>query len=568
MILEKIKKQIAKEINKALGKDLVQASDFMYPPNSDMGDLSLPLFKIAKKLEQSPSDVGQKLVSELNSEKLKLSSITLVGPYLNFKLEKENLAKEVLKEIEKQKDKYGERKNKKKERVMIEYTNANTHKQYHVGHVRNLCFGDSVAKCLAANGDKVFGVSYINDFGIHTAKALWALEEFYKNAEIPKDKGAFLGEVYVRASLEMKESKTAKGMVEGIMKKIESRQGKEYKKWQETRQWTIDQFDKIYEKMGIKLEHIFYENEFIDEGREIVKKLLKKEILRESQGAIIVDLEKYGLGVQVVLRSDKTATYIVADLSLAKEKFKKYKLDKSIYITDNRQNLHFKQLFKVLELMGYRQKLVHLGHDFVKLPSGMIASRTGNVMTFEELYKALSDKIKTETKERHDNWSVNQVDTVAHKLTIGTIKFEMLKVGADQVITFDIKKALSFQGYTAAYLQYTYARINSIIKKSKLKIKSEKIDYSKLIETEEHELILKMAKYPETIRRAGTYYNPAEIAKYLFELAQIFNDYYHKFSILKAEEETKLARLALIININQVIKNGLKLLSIETLEEM
>ncbi|MEA3450014.1 MAG: arginine--tRNA ligase [Patescibacteria group bacterium] len=561
-ILNKIKNDIAKSLNIALNVKLVKAQDIVYPPNAEMGDLSLPCFD-----QQVFGDDLSKLTAIVNGLDF-VKGVSLAGKFMNISLDKEYIIKKICSEIIKDKKKYGRNKSGKKKRTMIEFTNANTHKQYHVGHVRNLCFGDSITKILNANGYKTFPVSYINDFGTHVAKTLWALDEFYKDEEIPENKGEFLGEVYARASKELEENKLGKQMVEGMMKKIEARKGKEYEKWQETRQWTIEQSEQIYRKMNVALEHIFYESEFIDEGRAIVNKLIKKRILRESQGAVIADLEKYDLGVQVVLRSDGTATYIVADLALAQAKFEKYKLDTSIYITDNRQSLHFKQMFKILELIGYKQKLVHLTHDFVKLPGGMIASRTGNIITFEELYQALFEKIITETTKRHDDWEEERIKVVAHILSVATIKFEMNKIGADQVITFDIKKALSFQGYTAAYLLYTYARIKSIFKKSGLKDDIKKINSKLLREAMEYRLIFKLAKYPEVVARAGAEYKPSEIARYLFELAQNFNDYYHQISVLKAEEEIKLARLGLLLSVAQVLENGFGLLGIETVEEM
>jgi arginyl-tRNA synthetase len=558
-----IKSNIAKSLNKVLGTKAVKPDDIVYPPNPEMGDLSLPCFNTGI----FGNDLGELASAVAEQETVK--GVNWAGKFMNIALDKKQIIKKTLTEIEKEKVEYGKNNNGKNERVMIEFTNANTHKQYHVGHVRNLCFGNAITKILDANGYKVFPVSYINDFGIHVAKTLWALSEFYQDKEIPENKGAFLGEVYVRASDELKESKLGKQLVEAMMKKIEAREGAEYKQWQETREWTIAQFDSIYRKMNIKLEHIFYENEFIDQGRQIVNDLIKKGILRESDGAIIADLEKYGLGVQVVLRSDGTATYIVADLSLAREKFKKYKLDTSIYITDNRQSLHFKQMFKVLELMGYKQKLIHLTHDFVKLPGGMIASRTGNVITFEELYDALFKKIRTETRKRHDDWAEEQIETVARILSVATIKFEMNKIGADQVITFDIEKALSFQGYTAAYLLYTYARIKSIFKKAGIDQPEFKTaDAGHLKEAIEYQLIFKLAKYPELVARAGNEYDPSEISKYLFDLSQTFNDYYHQIPVIKADTDVKQARLFLLNAVAQVLENGLALLGIETVEEM
>jgi arginyl-tRNA synthetase len=571
--LDKLKKEIAEIVNQSLGSDIVQASDLAYPPNHTMGDLSLPCFVIAKQNGKNPAEVAESLVAslgeKLSSTKSKIATISTAGPYLNFKFKKENLVFEVLGEIKKQHEKYGHNNSGERQKTMIEYSNVNTHKEYHVGHLRNVCFGDSVHRIMLANDYESIPVSYINDFGIHVAKTLWAYLEYYKDTELPENKGQFLGEVYVRSNKESKDKPHIKELINFMMKKIESRKGTEYELWKKTREWSIAQFDTIYKELDINFEKIYYESEFVDEGRDLVDELLAKKILKYSEGAVIADLEEQDLGVLVFLRSDGTATYPVADLALAKRKFDEFGLDASLYVVDVRQVLHFKQLFFVLKQMGYRQAMIHLGHDFVKLPDGMMSSRSGNTITYNDLKKLLTDKIREETINKHQDWDRERVEKVVRTLTRAVIKFEMLKTGAQQTITFDIEQALSFQGFTAAYLLYSSARISSIVKKSELSekkiLKTENII---LDEDQEHELIIKLAKYPDIVKQSAKNFDPSVIAKYIFELAQDFNDYYHSVVILKAEKEKISSKLLLILGIQQVLTNGLLLLGIETIEEM
>jgi arginyl-tRNA synthetase len=561
--IDKIKSAVAAEINKTLGEELVSISDLIYPPNAEMGDLSLPLFKIAKKTGKNPAQIAGELVSL----KIKaISGLSATGPYLNFKFNVQDLAAGIMGEVLDLKKEYGKNNFGRGRKIMIEYSNANTHKEYHIGHLRNICYGDAVSRLLAANGNASIPVSYINDFGIHVAKTLWAYMEFYKDAELPENKGEFLGRVYVRASKESKDNKIAKQMIELIMKKIESCAGAEYDLWRTTRHWSIEQFDKIYNELGVEFKATYYESEVIDEGREIVEDMRKKGILKESQGALIADLEEYNLGVLMFLRSDGTALYPVADTALAKRKAEEFAPDESVYVTDIRQNLHFRQLFKVLELYGIKNKLTNLGYDIVKLPSGMMSSRSGNVITYAELRDELFKKAKEETAKRHTDWSSDKIENVAKTISFGAMKFEMLKVGADQVIVFDINKALSFSGFTAAYLQYTCARLKSIFRKAG-EIKKN-IDFSLFKEKEEAGLLIKVAKYPEAIARAGEEYDPSAISKYIFELAQIANDYYHKIPVLKAEKDTRDARLLLLAAAALVLESGLDLLGISSVEEM
>ncbi len=565
--LEKIKKDLAVKINQSLKIRIIKASDLTYPPDVKMGDLSLACFAVAKEIKKTPAEVASLIVNRVKTGD-KIAAVRTAGPYVNFVLQKNEVINEVINEVRKKRENYGRDKNGRNKKIMLEFSNGNTHKELHIGHLRNICLGDSLTKILTANGFQSIPISYINDFGIHVAKTLWAYSEFYKNEPLPENKGYFLGKIYVKACQELEKDSAGKATVNFVMKKIESRQGEEYKLWQKTREWSIEQFAKIYNELNVKFVRTFYESDVIDEGQKIVKKLLREGILKISDGAVIADLEKYNLGVLVVLRSDGTATYPVADLALASEKFKKFKLDKSIYIVDIRQALYFKQLFKILELMGYKKEMIHLGYEFLKLPTGMMSSRTGHVITFEDLRDQIFVKAQEETKARHQDWNEEKIKNVARILALGAMKFEMIKVSADQVITFDISKALSFSGYTAAYLQYTYARFDSILRKAQEIKTKKKSDFSYLSDVKEGELIMKVAKYPEVVVRAGCEYSPSEIAKYLFELAQTANDYYHLAPVLKAEDDVRIARLALIDSINQILQNGLDLLGIEVIKEM
>ncbi|MDD4901992.1 MAG: arginine--tRNA ligase [Patescibacteria group bacterium] len=574
---EKIKEEIVANINAVLGENLAAADDLIIPPKPEFGDLGIPLFALAKKTGKTPNEVSEAILNGIKFNETIIGA-KAAGPYLNFFLDKKNLVKNVITEIDKEEEKFGRNKTGAKEKIVLEFSNVNTHKEYHVGHLRNICYGDAVTKILNANGFEAVPISYVNDFGIHVAKALWDYAAFIreklggKNIEaLPEaERGFLLGKMYVDASNKEKDDPVAAQMIAGWKQKIENRSGEEYELWKKTRLWSIAQFDLIYRDLGVKFDDILYESDFVERGKEKVKELLKKGILRESEGAIIADLENCGLGVLVVIRSNGTASYAVGDLALAEEKHQRYKPSRSIYVVDIRQELYFRQLFKILAASGFKEKLIHLPFDFVKLPSGMMASRTGNVITYLELKNDLLAKCETETKKRHDDWPEGKIKENALKIGLGAAKFEMLKVGAKSIITFDIAKALSLEGYTSAYIQYAYARIKSILRKVKNeKQKTKNLNFEKLVEEKEIALIKKLAVYPEIVAAAGKDYDPSMIAKYVYEVAQMLNDYYHAVPVLQAvEEEIKFARLALLSSVAQVIKNGLNLLGIETVEEM
>jgi arginyl-tRNA synthetase len=554
-------------VDKLDQKDLV----FSYPPSSKMGDLSLTCFEVAKRNHKDPVKLASLWAKKINQDKSLLkyfSEVKSTGPYVNFFLSLQILADRIILEIKAEKDKYGQNSQGQGAKVMVEYSNGNTHKEYHVGHLRNIAYGDAVSNILEANGFNSIRVSYINDFGIHTAKTIWNWKNNPEYLNRPEPKGFLLGRCYAEASERINDRPEYKLEVAKIMHDIESRQGENYNLWKETRSWSIDYFSSIYKELGVKFEKIFYESELIDEGLSMVESLLKKGILKKSDGAVIADLEKYDLGILPVIRSDKTALYSVADLALAVNKFSLYNLSESIYVVDVRQSLYFKQLFKVLKLLGYKQKLVHLPYEFVTLPEGMMSSRNGNVITYCDLKEKIKNKLEKETKVRREDWTNVEIEKTVEALTIAVIKFEMLKVGADKTIVFNLEEALKFDGYTACYLEYSYARLKSILRKEGSTYFSGKANLSFLQESKEKELLIELAKYPEVVALAGEKKNPSEIAKYLFELAQISNNYYHAVNVLKADKKVKKARLLLIKAVTQTLKNGFDMLGLPVLEEM
>lgn len=567
-VLDHIKEELAERVNKVLEKKIVTSSSFVTPPDSKLGDLTLPCFVIAKEFNQNPVMMAQKISEGLVNDKL-IEDNSSTGPYVNITLAT-LVVGDFIKEIQKQGLEYGNNTLGKKKRVMLEYANGNTHKEYHVGHLRNIVFGDAVNRILSANGYTSIPVSYINDFGIHVAKTLW----HYLNThpEEPKgNKGYFLGQLYAQAVKTMEENPAAKAEVGVVMKAIESRKGEIYDLWKKTRQWSLDQFEDINKELGVEFTTTFYENEFIADGLKMVEKLKKEGILIQSQGAIIADLEKYNLGILVVIRSDGTALYPVADFALTTHKVKKYKLDTSLWIVDIRQGQYLHQMFKVLELAGLKAKLAHLPYEFVKLPSGMMSSRSGNIISYEDLKEEALRKTTEEIMKRHSDWNKDKIETVSRVLAFGALKFEMVKVSGEKVITFDMETALRFDGYTAAYLQYTYARIQSLQRKVSHEVDVTKGDFLTLQKKREKDIALMLGHFSEVVITAGTSYQPSEIARYLYEMAQLFNEYYHEVPILNdtsISPSLAKARLDLVAAVGIIIKRGLGLLGIDTVTEM
>lgn len=564
MFLEEFKSRVAAALR-------LEAPVFSYPPRPELGNLSLACFGAAQERQEAPAVTAAALAVFLNNDeafKQCCQEIKAVGPYINFYFRPAYLAGSVLRDIRLAAGEYGYNQTGSGRKVMLEYSNGNTHKEYHIGHLRNISYGHAVKRLLTANGWQALPVSYINDFGIHVAKTIWGWRRHPEYEASSEPRGYLLGRCYAAASQELIDNEAGKQEVVAIMKEIESRQGDNYRLWERTRQWSIDYFDSIYRELGIYFHNFFYESKLIAAGQEIVDDLVRKGILKKSEGAIIADLEPYGLGVLPIIRSDGTALYPVADLALAKEKFSRYGLDESIYIVDVRQSLYFKQLFHLIGQLGQTGVMRHLTYDFVTLPEGMMASRTGNVVTYTDLMSRVKARLTEETRRRHPDWPDKRVGAAVQKLAVATVKFEMIKVSADRIITFNIEEALRFDGFTACYLQYGYVRLRRVLQKGGWRRWLIRPDFSRLSDEKEMRLLIMIARYPEVVAAAGQKYNPSELAKFLFELVQAFNDYYQATPILKAAGATRSARLALIKGVARVLENGYRILGMQVLDEM
>jgi len=565
-IILKIKKQIIDLIAQAIEVDFdLHKLEVVVPPDSMMVDLAVPCFYLSKITRQSPNQIAQELAEKINSGGV-IKEIKNIGAYLNFFIDPEILGKSVNNEIQKNKDIYGGAKNSPK-KIMLEFSQPNTHKEFHVGHLRNAILGNSLVNILRFSGHKVTAVNYIGDIGAHVAKCLWAYDKFYSAKELPENKGKFLGQVYTDGSQKIESNLEYKKEVDEVLQKLETGDKKWTALWKKTRKWSLDDFDRIYKILGVKFDHFFYESEVEKPGKKMVAELLEQGVAQKSEGAVIIDLEKYHLKQFLLLKSDGSSLYSTKELALAKLKFEKFKIDESIVVVDSRQSFYLQQFFKTMEVIGFDKKMIHIPYEFVTLKDGAMASRKGNVVLFEDFYNQVVDRATIETKNRHEDWPEKKINEVARKIALSAIKFNMLKVGNNSVITFDIDEALSFDGFSGPYIQYTCSRISSVLKKAKVTTFST-IDYSKLNSDLEKEILLQLASFPEVVAESAKNYDPSQVAKYLFDLAKLFSAFYQKSPIINSTKEIKEARLILVDSIRKVLINGLDLLGIEPLDQM
>ena len=532
------------------------------PPSPALGDFAFPCFVLSKKLKKNPNEIAQSLAEKI--PKKGFEKVEAKGPYLNFFVDKNTLAEKTLSEILKKKEKYGSLDTGKGKTVMIEFSQPNTHKAFHIGHVRGTSLGESLSRILEYSGTKVIRANYMGDTGMHIAKWIWCYEKYHSNEKL-KDDESWIADIYVDSIKKLKEHPEFQEEANEINRKLEDKSDKELKKlWEKTRKLSLDAFERIYKEFDTKFDKYFFESEVEIEGKKISKELVRKKIAKISEGATIVDLKKYNLGVWVLLRSDETALYSAKDLALAKRKFEEFKLDKSIYIVGNAQRLHFYQLFKTLELMkfGNQDKFRYIPVMEVRFPWGKMSSRTGDNILYSNFKGELMKEVKKQL-EKKEKLSEQNLEKRALAITISALKYSMLKQDVSKNFIFNKDEAMKFEGNTGPYLLYTYARAKSILRKAKSK--KFKLEIPKLDETEK-KLISQLSSFPEIVNKVQESFAPNLIANYAYVLSQSFNEFYHSHQVIGSENENFL--LALVETSSQVLKNALNLLGIEVLEKM
>ncbi len=568
-----LKEQVAETLAKALELNEPMVLELLeVPPDEHLGDYALPCFSFAKAEKKSPVEIAKAFASRL--ERGLIKEARAVGPYLNLFLDQERVMREIITNVLEEAEEYGADK-KQQEKVMIEYSQPNTHKAFHVGHLRGTSIGEALARILRHRGYEVVQANYSGDTGMHVAKWLWCYQHYHAGEEAPEEPGErarWLASIYVEAVKRLEKEPEAELAVRELNRTLdEGKDEKLMKLWQRTRQWSIEAFERIYEELGAHFDVWWFEREFEARGKELSKELVERGIAKKSDGAIIVDLEERGLGVWVLLRNDGTPLYSAKDLALAEKKFKEYDITRSIYVVGQAQALHLRQLFTTLELMGFphAEKCFHLGFEEVRLPTGKMSSRTGQNILYEDLRDEVFSYTEAEVRKRHEQWSDEQVARVVKAVAVCALKFEMLYRDHNKPIVFETSKVCSFEGDTGPYLQYTHARCNSILKRLKKnpEVSAEVTGASfKNLGLPEYRVVKELERFPTVLQEVATSHYPEHLAKYALELAKRFNSFYHECKVIgdPAEQE----RALLVSATRQVLRLSLTLLGIEAPDEM
>ena len=545
--------------------------------------------------KKSPEQTGEDLGKYLTDNIEEINSFNVIKGFLNLELS-QNFWLDQFKTAW-QNESFGIRlPDKNSKTVLVEYSSPNTNKPLHLGHIRNNLLGYSIAKIFEANNNKVIKTNIVNDRGIHICKSMLAWQK-WGNGETPESsgmKGDFLvGKYYVKFDQEYKKEiqqlisegkskeeaeQNARLILQAreMLRKWEAGDDEVVALWKKMNNWVYDGFDVTYKKLGVDFDKIYYESDTYKVGKELVLKGLEKgKLIKEEDGSVWADLTNKGLDKKILLRSDGTSVYMTQDIGTAYLRYKDYQFDKHVYVVGNEQDYHFKVLKIVLEELGFpwAKNIQHLSYGMVELPEGKMKSREGTVVDADDLIADMVSTARQISQElgKLDGLSNEEIEKIIHTIALGALKYFLLKVDPKKNMVFNPKESIDFNGNTGPFIQYTYARIQSLARKAaENKLDTESYQKEKLnLDTKEVQLIKSINKFAVIVSEAGENQNPAIIANYVYELVKEYNQFYHDFSILKEEnEDLKRFRLQLSVLTGRVIKQAMALLGIDVPEKM
>lgn len=537
-------------------------SSIALPPNSEMGDYALPCFKFAKVLRKSPAIIAEDLKSAYITDDV-ISEVSAINGYLNFKVNKIGLTKAVLNDIITEGAKYGSSVVGSGKTICIDYSSVNIAKPFHIGHLSTTVIGGALYKLYKFLGYNVVGINHLGDYGTQFGKLICAYKHWGNKDEVERGGIHAINDLYVRFNNDADESMEREAREYFRLIESGDKEANEIFEW--FKSLTLKYVNGIYEKLGVTFDSYAGERFYTDKMQPVIDELREKNLLKESEGAKIVDLDKYGMPPCLILRSDGASLYATRDLAAAFYRKKTYGFHKCLYVVAYQQNLHFKQIFKVLELMGYEwaKDMVHVAYGMVSLEDGAMSTRKGKVIWLEDVINKCVEKAFAVIQEKNPN--LENKSEIAEKVGIGAVIFGALYNNKIKDIVFSYDKVLSFEGETSVYVQYTCARANSVLMKSG-NVGTVPENYQP--NSQEFEVVKQLAAFPEILTEAADKYEPCYIARYAVDLSQKFNKFYFDCKILTAEGDAKSFRLALTQAVLQTLKNALSILGIGVPDKM
>lgn len=549
------------------------------PPQKELGDYAFPCFILAKTLHKAPAVISQELTGEVSLTEGGVFTVKNAGPYLNFYIDRAKYAYDTVSGILDAGDKIGASAEGEGQNVIVEYSSPNIAKPFHVGHAFTTILGNSLARIYDRLGYNVIRMNHLGDYGTQfgkliTAYRLWGDQEALDKSPIDE-----LLRIYVKFHEEAKKDDSLNDTARENFKKLEDGCPEEVALWQKFRDMSLVVFNKLYDRMGVSFDNYNGESFYSDKIPAVVDMLKDKGLLEESEGAQVVKLDEYNLPPCIILKSDGTTIYASRDIAAVLYRHDTYNFDKNIYVVGTPQALHFRQVFSVLKKAGYNfaDNCVHVGFGLVKFKDMVFSTREGNIVLLEDLLDAAVNKtrevIEENAKARGQDMTAEEIDEIAEKVGIGAVIYTYVKAGREKDIIFSWEEMLNFNGNSAPYLMYTYARIRSIMRKAEdagIKPSSDEEVLGTLTSDDAYEVISCLAGFEADVKKAASIYEPFIISRKLFETASAFNSFYNNSRILSDDvpEKDKKARLALCEAVSDVLKSGLYLLGIETVERM
>lgn len=564
------KKMISEKIAKVTELDSKELEEYIeIPPNSEMGDYAFPCFKLAKALRKAPPTIAEEIKSKIELDE-KISKLDVAGGYLNFYINKEILAKEVLEEINNKGEKFGSSNEGEGKTVLVEYSSPNIAKPFHIGHLRTTIIGASLYKIYKFLGYNTIGINHLGDYGTQFGKLIEGYKRWGSEYNIDENPIEELMKIYIRINDLCKEDESVLDACRENFRLLE--QGDKYcvDLWEKFRDVSLQEFNRIYDLLGVKFDSIKGEASYSDSWGEIVEILDKAGVLKESEGAKIVDLENQGKGVCMITKSNGSTIYATRDLAAVRYRAKTYNFDKCLYVVAYEQALHFKQIFEVAKYLDIPEKckngLEHVQYGMVRLTTGKMSTREGNVVKVEDLLKESISRVEEIINEKDPN--MENKEEQAKKIGIGAVIFNNLSTTIIKDQVFDWAQVLNFNGETGPYIQYIYVRTKSVLEKAGGIPSFEAVNASKLMDSSSLEVLKNLYKFREILEQVTSKNEPSILARYLIDLSQSYSNFYNDNKIIDDDKEIQNARVYLSYCVGNVIKIGASLLGIEMPDRM
>jgi len=560
------KKVIAERIKEHIDLELEVIEGLIeIPPKPEMGDYAFPCFQLAKSFRKAPNMISEELKTKVNREGFE--KVEALGPYLNFFMDKGSFAKGTIHKIILEGDSYGASEIGKGKNITIDFSSPNIAKPFHVGHLFSTAIGNALYKMFNSQGYNSIGINHLGDWGTQFGKLISAYKRWVDEAALENEPIKELLRIYVKFHDEAEKDPSLEDEGRMYFKKLEDGSQKEVALWEKFKNQSLREFESVYKLLGVNFDSYAGESFYNDKMDSVVKELEEKNLLVESNGAKVVMLEEENMPPCIILKGDGATIYATRDLAAAFYRKKTYNFYKSIYVVGSPQALHFKQVFKTIEKMGYdwAKDCEHVGFGLVKFADRKLSTRKGEVIFLEELLNESISKTLEIINEK--NPDLDNKEEVAEKVGIGAVIFTYLKNKREKDIVFNWEEMLNFDGETGPYVQYTYARGKSILRKAD-KVDGE-ADYSALNSTEEFELVKTLSNFNGAILNGLDKLEPSILTRYIIDVAKAFNKFYNAHNIMATEnEKVKIARLKMVLATCQVIKNGLALIGIKVVEKM